>query len=42
MASVNQDKLPPLRPTWTTYAYMGFAIVVAVLFVWGMMIAGGG
>ena len=40
MASTKHDKLPILKPTWTTYAYAGLAIIVAVLFVWGMIIAG--
>jgi hypothetical protein len=39
MASSNNDKIPILKPTWTTYAYAGLALVVAVLFVWGMIIA---
>lgn len=40
MASGKQDKIPALKPTWTTYAFILFAIAVAVLFVWGMIIAG--
>lgn len=39
MASSNYEKIPRLKPTWTTYAYIGLAIAVAVLFVWGMIIA---
>lgn len=32
--------LPMLRPTWTTWAYMGLAIIVAALAVYGFWYAG--
>jgi hypothetical protein len=42
MATTPRDKLPRLKNSWTTYAYPLFAVTVAVLLVWGMIIAGRG
>jgi hypothetical protein len=32
---------PRLRPTWTTWMWLAFAVLVVVLTTWGLLRAGG-